>query len=356
MSGVRTGEEMLIAHRTNDSQAVAAEMDGKVLEVDDICITVEYNDGKQSSIKKYPLGRKYGRHEGGTYPNDLASNVKAGQKFKQGDILVYNTKHFEPDLITPTQVNWKAGPIMAGYFFESADTLDDSSAIDIEASKLLTAETSKVKCIFVNFKDDVHNLIKPGAAVTPETILCSIEDPLTANQDVFSEESKHALLEITDRSPKAGVSGTIDKIEVFYNGQLEDMSDSIRDIAKYGDRIRKKEASVNPLTMAATGQVDGSLRLDGKPVEIDTLVMRVYITHASEAIGGDKAVVANQMKSTFKRRMIGVNKTEDGRPINLIFGKKSIDERIVYSVYQIGTAMTYGRLIADGARQIAGRG
>lgn len=347
---------MLIAHRTRDTQAVAAEMDGKVLEMDEVSITVEYNDGKQSAIKKYPLGRTYGRHEGSTFPNDMVSNVKLGQRFKAGDILAYNSKHFEPDLITPTQVNWKAGPIVTAYFLESTDTLDDSSAIDAEASQLLTAEIAKEKYIFVNFKDEVHNLIKVGSVVNPETILCSIEDPLTADQSVFSEESKNSLLEITDRSPKAGVSGIIDKFEVFYNGQLEDMSDSIRDIAKYGDRLRKKEASVSPTTLATTGQVDSSLRLDGKPVEIDTLVVRIYISHDSEAIGGDKAVVANQMKTTFRRRMIGTNKTEDGKRINLIFGKKSIDERIVYSVYQIGTAMTYGRLMADGARQLVEQG
>lgn len=349
---VRTGEEMMLAHLTRDTQAVTAEEDGKVLEVTDSYITVQYGSGKNVKTKTYRLGRHFGRHEGGTYPQEIIAQFKAGATFRKGNVLTYNANHFEPDEFNPGQVNWKPGPILRGFFLESNDTIEDSSAIDKEASALLASDTSKPKCISVKFTDAVHNLLTVGTEVDPETILCNIEDEITAASDVYSEESKRTLDHISDASPRAGVSGIIDKIEIFYNGQIEDMSQSLAAIAKAGDRRRKQEAKIDPETIAETGQVDSSLRLDSRPVEVDTLVIRMYITHRSEAIGGDKCVVANQMKSTFRRRMVGRNYVDDGQSIHIIFGRKSVDERIVYSVYQIGVATTWGRLMATAARKL----
>ena len=351
-ASVRTGEELMIAHLARDTQAVTAEDDGKIIEVTGSYIAVQYGSGKNVEVKKYRLGRHFGRHEGGTYPQDIKSDLKVGSSFKKGTVITYNAMHFEPDVFNKGQVNWKPGPIVSAFFIEGNDTIEDSSAIDKETSAKLATDVSKPKCISIRFDEAVHNLVTVGTEVDPETILCNIEDPLTATSNAFSEESKRTLDNISDASPRAGVAGVIDKIEVFYNGQIEDMSPTLAAIAKAGDKRRKLEAAVSPDTLAETGQVDSSLRLDGRPVELDKLVIRMYITHRSPAIGGDKCVVANQMKSTFRRRMVGRNYVDDGQAINIIFGRKSVDERIVYSVYQIGVATTWGRLMATAARKL----
>lgn len=350
---VRTGEELTLSHLSRDTQAVHADYPGKVLEINDQILRVAYKTPEGVVEKVYRLGRHFGRHEGGIYPQAITTSVKVGGTFKKGDNLTYNAMHFEPDLFNPTQVIWKPGPIVNAFFLESNDTIEDSSAIDKETSAKLATEVSKPLYINVKFTDSISNLVKIGQEIDPETILCTIEDAITANiDDAYSEESKKTLENLADKSPRAELYGTVDRIEVFYNGQIEDMSKSLQAIARAGDRERKVEAQINPDTMATTGQVDSSLRLDGRPVELDTLVVRIYVTHVSAAIGGDKCVVANQMKSTFRRRMVGKNYAANGRPINLIFGRKSVDERIVMSIYQIGTATTWGRLMAEGARQI----
>lgn len=356
VTGLRTGCEKLIAHRTGPTQANAAEADGKVVALEPMYITIQYGSGKDAYTKSYKLGRHFGRHEGSTFPHTLVTRLKLGQKVAASDIITYNENFFEPDLFNPSQVNWKAGVMANVVLLEGTDTLEDSSAVSKGLAEKLRAPLTKTKYISLRFDQAVHGLVKEGDTVTPETILCTIEDSLTANNEVFDDESLETLKSISAQVPKAKAGGVIDKIEVFYNGDKDDMSESIRAVANMGDRARKREAAQSPETIAETGKVDSSLRLDGKPVELGMLVIRIYITQRVPAVGGDKAVFANQMKSTFRRILAGKNRTVSGTDIDAIFGKESIDARVVLSVYKIGTTNTLCRLISEHCRAILAKG
>lgn len=347
----RTGYEKLVAHRTGSTQAVVADNDGKVVSVDEFGITVEYN-GKPKVVKSYPIGKTFGKHEGAVFPHELVANVKKGQKFQKGAVLTYNKKFFEPDVFNPEQVNWKLGVYANVVLLEGVDTLEDSSAISPWLSEKLRAQTTKVKNIAIRFDQGVHNLVNVGDELNPDDHLCLIEDGLTAGNQGFSSDSIETLKRLASQAPQAKVQGRVDRIEVFYNGDFEDMSESVLDIVKKADRRRKKEAKASPIELAETGRVDSTLRIDGNPVELDTMVIRVYMTQDVAAVGGDKAVFANQMKTTFRRVMVGRNETASGLPIHAIFGKKSIDDRIVLSAYQIGTTTMICELMQQKCQEI----
>jgi len=351
----RTGFEKMIAHRTGSSQANIAQDDGKVVSIDEYGVTVEYGT-KPKTTKSFPLGKTFGKHEGGVYPHLLESNVKQGATFKKGDVLTFNKKFFEPDLINKAQVNWKIGCYSNTVLLEGVDTLEDSSAISQELSNKLKTQITKVKHIVVKFDQAVHELVTVGMNLDPETTLCIIEDELTAGNQGFGDKSIDTLRRLSAQAPTAKVEGHVDKIEIFYNGDFEDMSESVLTIAKSGDRRRKKEAKVSPIKVAETGRVDSSLRIDGNPVELDTMVIRLYLTHDVAAIGGDKAVFANQLKTTFRRVMTGKNETADGAQLDAIFGKMSIDNRIVLSVYQIGTTVKLCQLISEHCQELLAAG
>lgn len=353
VTGLRTGYEKVVAHRTNDNQAVTAEADGRVLVATEELVTVEYTPVTGDPyVKSYKVGRYFGRHEGSIYPHDITANVKAGDTIKANDVLTYNSKFFEPDLINPKQVNWKAGVIARTALIEGVDTLEDTNALSEDLALKLTAEITKTKTVTVRFDQAVHNLVQKGDLVDPETILCTIEDALTATSDVFTDLSMDTLQAISNQVPKAKMKGVIDRIEVFYNGVKEDMSPSVLALVNQGDRNRKRESAVSPELMADHGRVDSSLRIDGKPVELDTVVIRIYISKHVGSIGGDKFVFANQLKTTTRRVLIGRNVSKDGGKIDAVFGKVSVDARIVLSCYKIGTTNTLCRLIAEKCRAV----
>jgi hypothetical protein len=349
----RTGVEKIVAHRTNSENASIAEAEGTVKEVSEFGITVEYNTDPVKT-ETYQLGRLYGKYEGGVYPNQKVANFKAGDKFSKGAVLAYNDKFFVPDEFNPEQVNWKLGVYATVALLEGVDTLEDSSAISKNLSVALTSETTKIKNITVGFNQAVHDLVKMGSYLESDDELCVIENELTAGDDKFNDESLDTLRKISSQVPRSSSGGRVERIEVFYNGDIEDMSPSIAEIAKAGDRRRKREAKHSQGLNAETGRIDSTFKVDGNPVEMDTMVIRVYTTKKTPAIGGDKAVFANQMKTTFRRVMTGVNRTDGGLELDAIFGRVSIDNRIVLSVYRIGTTVLLCELISEKAREIYG--
>lgn len=331
---LRTGYEQVIAHRTDDLFAHTAKKDGVVESVDDKHITILHKDGSRRSIE---LGRRYGSSMGLTLPHLVKSELKVGDKVKQGDIVSYNTGFFEKDPLNPKQVLWKAGVMVRTAICESTDTLEDSSAISEDVAKLLSSQTTNVRNIVLKFDQSVRNLVKPGTQVDIESILCTIEDPITADTNLFDDDALDTLRVLANQTPRAKYAGTVEKVEVYYNGDKEDMSDSLRTLANASDRFLGRVARSLGREVAITGQVDSALRIEGNPLEMDTLVVKVYITGTVPAGVGDKGVFANQMKTIFGRVMAGTNTTEDGQPVGAIFGYQSISDRIVLSPEIIGT-------------------
>lgn len=333
---VRTGYEQVIAHRTSDLFAYTAKQDGEVVQVSDSGMIVKFADGE---LRGFELGRRFGAAAGLTIPHEVKTEMKAGQRFKAGALLCYNPGFFERDLLNPEQVVWKAGLLVRTVLLESTQTLEDSSAISERVAKLLSTKTTKVKNIVVNFDQSVRKLVREGQAVESEDILCIIEDAVTANSELFDEESLDTLRVLSNQTPQAKAKGVVERVEVFYHGDKEDMSESLRAIASASDREmgKRNRAAGKP---AYSGSVNDGFRIDGDPLQLDTACIRVYITADVAAGVGDKGVFCNQMKTVFGEVMQTPPVTESGKTIDAVFGQKSIADRIVLSPEIIGTTTT----------------
>lgn len=337
---VRTGYEQVIAQRTSDMYAVAAPKDGVVVSVSKTGVLVKYADGKQ---RGYEIGRRFGNAAGLTIPHEVVANVKVGQEFKRGDILTYNTGFFEPDILNPKNVAWKAGVLLRTALMEVPETLEDSSAISSRVAEKLVAKVSKYSDIVVTFDQSVSKLVKAGESVESESILCIIEDAVTNQAKLFDAESLDTLKILSNQAPQAKVKGVVERVEVYYHGDLEDMSDSLRSIAQASDKeFAERFRSIGQTVL--TGSVDEAFRVDGEPLPLDTLCIRVYVTSEMSTGEGDKGVFANQMKSVAGKKFTGNYETEKGETIDSIFGAKSIEDRIVESPYIIGTTNVLLRL------------
>lgn len=342
---LRTGYERMLAHRVDDLFAVTATQVGHVISIDDRHINVQYEDGSNVAVE---LGRRFGEAAGNTIPHFVKSDLKVGDKVKKGGVIAYNSNYFGRDSIDPSQVLWKPGVVVKTVLWESPETFEDSSTISEKLSRLLATKETKVKTIRLRFEQEVRNLVRVGDKVDLESILCTIEDSSAGNSDLFDEESLQTLSVLTNLTPRAKMTGVIEKIEVLYNGHTDDMSSSLRSVALASDRAR---ASLNQSMgkKKVTGKVDSEFRIDGSSLEMDSLAILVYITGDVAAGVGDKGVFANQMKTTFGRVMTGINRTKSGEDIDAIFGYRSINDRIVNSPILIGTANTLLKLIGKQA-------
>lgn len=330
---VQTGYETVAAQRVDDLFCFTAKDKGKVISVTDKAVLVEYGSGERKGIY---LGRQYGSAEGSTYPHDIVALLKEGDTFVTGDVIAYNTGFWEQDFLNPRQVVMKFSLMTNVAFQEDARTHEDSCSISPVLAKELGAKTTKVNSYTVQFVQNLHDVQKPGAELTPDDILMSIEDEITAGTGMFDAESSALLGKLSRMNPRSGYSGTLDKIEVFYHGDKLDMNPSLKALVERSDKqmVDQAKQAGKP---AVTGRVSSEYRVAGKPLQLDYAELRFYITVHNKMNIGDKGVFANQLKTTVGETMDYTMRTESGIPVDAMFGGRSAIKRIVNSYAIVGT-------------------
>lgn len=338
---LRTGEEGVIAHRTSDIFATAADDGGEVVAISEYAIHVKYDNGAERRIE---LGTRYGTSSGVTYPHEIITKLKAGDRFESGTILSYNEKYFTPDTFNPLYVNWKAGVMCKIAIMDTIATLEDGSSISKRIAEKLNSQATDIRTVTVRFDQNIHNVIPVGTHVDLETILCTIEDAETANAGLFDQATMDTLKMLASMAPKAKNIGVVTNIECFYHGEFDDLSENLRNYVAGIEKEKRKRAKALGMK-DYSGQVDTGFRSKGKALDPDTIAVRFYITHQVPAGVGDKGVFGNQMKTVFSEVMTGVNESEDGTQLDAVFGNTSIEDRMVHSPKNMGTTNTLLRVL-----------
>lgn len=319
-----------------------ARQDGVVKEITDKGIIVQYKDG---TTEGFETGTVFGRAEGSIYPHNLKSDLKVGQRFKTGDNLVHNTGFFERSMFDPSVVVMKNSMTVKVALMETPQTHEDSSAISKELGEKMRAKTTKMKSIVVDFGQSLHDVITVGQKVGPKTPLMTITDDISSDMG-FDADSLKVLRKIANQAPRAGYLGTITRIEVFYNGEMSDMSESLRTITRKANSELAARRHLKGVK-GANGKVTDEYGISGKPLTLNRAEIRIFIELSTSAGVGDKLVFANQMKGTIGEVMDYTVTTVAGETIDAIFGYKSISNRIVNSPIVMGTTITLLNVLAD---------
>lgn len=338
---VRTGYDTVLAHRVDSLYAQTAKQEGVVKNRTDKAVLVEYADG---TTEGFEIGRRFGNSQGLTVAHEIVTPLHEGDKFAVGDPIIYNAGFFEPDFFNPKQIVWKNSVLLRTVLLESTQTHEDSSSLTARAAAKLTTRITKVKTIVISFEQAISNLVKQGDQVSADSVLCVIQDAVTANSKLFNEQSLETLKLLNAQTPRARVKGQVEKVEVFYHGEKDDMSDSVRQLCDWGDAQLRKQASAQGLK-PTLGLVDSGFRIENNPLGLDQVAIRIYITSNVGAGVGDKGVFANQLKTCFGEILAEPMKTEDGQEIDAVFGYRSLEARIVESPMIMGTTATLLKLI-----------
>lgn len=329
---IRTGYETVLPQRMGEPFCVTAKQKGKVDTVTANGITVTYADGSKGG---YTLGRHFGNASGLTIPHQLMTALKPGQEFDVGHAIAYNSGFVEPDILDPRRPVYKCTMDVRTVLWESTQTLEDACSISPRLAGSAGTKTTKVKNVTVKFSDVVSKLITVGTRTEYDTVVCYIQDAVSGNSGAFSDETMDSLNAYSAQSPRAGCQGIVERVEVYYHGDMDDMSDTLKAIAIKSNKDMKQRQSEAGKPIY-TGSVDSGFRIDGEPLGLDEVAIRVYITTNVVMGVGDKGVFANQLKTVCSEVMQGEYRTEDNKLVDAIFGNQSVDARIVTSVYRIG--------------------
>ena len=152
-------------------------------------------------------------------------------------------------------------------------------------------------------------------------------------------------------SPKAKAYGEIIRYEIKYNGELSDMSPSLRKLAKQLDNEVYEETKGTEYEITSN-KVTSEYRSDGINLDVDTAEFKVFIKVELNMGIGDKGVFGNQMKSVVSEVISSDIYTESGERVDAMFSYKSIINRVVNSPILLGTTI---RLIRKVSQLVAER-
>jgi hypothetical protein len=337
---VVTGEEQTIAEKMENSIfAAKAEQDGMVLEVTRTILRVQYKDG---SLASFEIGRRFGKSGGEIIPHYIVTPYKAGDKFTAGDVVVYNEYFFEFDYMLG--LTYKGAVPVNVAFVNMSENYEDSNLVAPAFTEKFKTLSSYSREVIVKFDQHIHDLVSVGQHVDTETPLCIIEEETTANIEGVDPEFIKSLMSLGRNAPKARHMGVVEKIEIRYRGEKEDMNHTLQEIAEFHDRVTTKHRSALGLSKL-NNQIKDAFRYGKTIVDNNHMLIIITITEEVSAGVGDKGVLGNQMKFTIGKVSSGPITTSDGTDIDMIFGINPMNNRMVGHVTKIGTTNTLLELI-----------
>lgn len=345
----RTGMERAIAGRMGPEFAAVAKAKGEVIEMSEDHIAVKYEDG---TIEKHALGLIHTNAEGSSYPHTLSTKLKPGDKFDKFDVLMYNVGFFKPSPTNPLRVDYMAGCMAKVALREAMYTLEDSSSLDVGFAARMLTYISKPKPITVDFNNGIDNLVKQGDAIDLDTPLCIVRGEVSSDGGMYGSDDLDLMTRLGAQVPTAGAVGVVSKIEVWYNGEIDDMSDSLQAIVEASEKERRRK-SRRLGTKYTTGQVPRGVRVEGNALEPHQACIVVHITVAVPMGTADKLVIGNQMKSTVGEMLYGNNRTlVSGEKLDIIFGAKSPIDRVILGPFSGGSTNTMMRYLGEHAYEM----
>ena len=331
---VRTGFERVVAHRVGMPFAYVAKENGKVLDKNDELkvLTIQYTKSKQKVLIEY--GEQYSRNSSESFhvtQKPVVNKLNKGSRFKEGDVLVYNESFFSPDPFS-NQVDLRIGVMSDVAFLDTANTQDDSCIVTKELSEKLTIEPVDTKVITIDKNIKLYKYAMIGDEVQSIDPIMVFDEVDLGDEDTSTEVG--VVMETLNKSlPKSPATGKVVNIEVFYRGDLKDMSPSLRTFIQKVNSTKNaiaKIAKSNNIPYSAPGSIQSD-KLEGKTLDINTVLIKYYIQEEVTMSTTDKVVFAGALKSVCAQVTDKSPMDEDGNKLDAIMGAMSVQNRIVLS-------------------------
>lgn len=344
---VTNGSDEAMAYLTSDRFAYKAKQNGKVLELTDDYILLEYIDGSKDFINLKETIEK--NSDGGYFVPlklDKIDNLKVGSKIEANQIVAYDKYSFSNSLGESDNIAYNVGKLAKVAIINTDEGFEDSGII---TEKMAQKLATRVDLKYESTLDKNTNLI--SIAKIGDKIECG--DPLMIWQAPFDEEEANSLMrtlagedvsELGKRKLKSEVTGVVKAIKIYRTVELEDLSESLRKVvSKYEKPLiaLEKKLQDNGLDIS---QVPAHYTLEptGKLKKAqDAVVFEFYVEYKDTVGVGDKIVYFSANKAVEKSIIpLGKEPYTEFRPnesVDAFVSETSIDKRIVTSSLIIGS-------------------
>lgn len=294
---ISNGIDEIVPSYLTEEFSVMAEEDGKVLELTDGYMIVQYKSGKKKAVH---IDNKYSFNDGGGFyvNNKLTPNFQAGESFKQNEILAYHEKFFSKD--STGQVRMNVGPLAKVAFAGCYATYEDSGIITSKMSKKLATKVTMKEIVKLDCTEDIENVVKIGDEVEVGEPLVTFGLGNTGDKSVdnflraFGGED-----DSFKRTVNAKHAGTIVDVKMYTTKPMDRLSPSLFNILNgYFNNNKKKRKILDKYDRSnAVYKMDTLFDLPTEPLKSPTIkgincdvLLEFYIEHEDEMSVGDKLV------------------------------------------------------------------
>ena len=343
MSRIRTGYESVVADRVGSNVfAAQAKQDGVVTKLDPKLgiMIVKYKDGSEECLR---FGSIFTNNSSnGFYVDQEVSpnNFKPGDKFKSGDILIYNTQFFQADPYSK-KVNWKIGVLAKVAILDNGGTIEDASILTKPLCEKMVFNPVHVKDIVITRDTNVHSFATVGTEVTNSDPLIVFDQSAVDFGDDDDPELTRLLSDLNKAAPKAEHTGTVVEIEALYKAPISTMSTGLQKLVKHviqNKNARAAEAAncSNAIDFKKSVPLEATDRVGITELTEDTVILRFYIRQTKSMNPGDKLFFDSSLKSVCSTVYPDYIMSEDGIKVEACTSARGILARLITSPFLTG--------------------
>lgn len=301
--------ERTIPYISNDF-AFRAKKPGKVVEVKDDLMIIQYDDGTYDDVD---LSRHPDKNvDGGFYiMNQMTSTFKVGQKFAENEILAYDQKYINNnDMFGDPSAN--VGCLARVAIEANGGVFEDSGYVTDDLAHRLAAKISRKKSVILSKFANIKYIAKLGQHI-------QANEPLLTFDDTADEFSSQLLSSIADEQEDedeiiatsapviSKITGIITDIFIYYTVPLEELTPSMRKVIEdYNKSVRSRERTLakyrSPtdsntiLKPAERLKPDASGKVKGIRVG-EGVIIDFYIEYDDVVAAGDKLSSFSALKT-----------------------------------------------------------
>ena len=359
-------DEVVPAYLSEEFSYVAPE-DGKVLEVNDDYMILQFKSGKKKAVN---ISHKQSFNSGSGFyvDNKLIPNAKANDSFKEGDVLAYHHKFFTKDIDGTVRMN--IGPLAKIAVLGTYSTYEDAGVITHKMSKKLGTSLTMMQSTKINATDDVESVVKVGTEVLigDPLIVFGLGDTGDKSVDNFlkafqTKDDNTSALDNAKRIIRAKHSGKVVDVRMYTTKSLERLSPSLFKIFDkyFKDNIQKRRILDKYDKTNSVYKMDTVFTLPTEPLKGSTIkgqtcdiLIEIYIEHKDELSVGDKSAMYSGCKQVCSEVIPeGQEPYSESRPdeeISMFVTPSALLKRMVPSVI---IAATGNKVLVELKRSIA---
>ena len=302
---ISNGVDEIVPAYLTDEFSVMAEQDGTVIDINEEYMVVKYKDNTKQAV---PLAHRYSFNTGSGFyvDNQLITNLKVNDKFKQNDILAYHSKFFSKGSDDVVRMN--IGPIAKVAFMETYGTYEDAGIVTSKFSKKMATKIVMRQTAKIDATDDIDFIVKPGDEVEIGDTLIAFGLGNTGEKSVDNFLKAFQSSNVIDNAKRKIVAknaGTIVDVKMYTCKSMDKLSPSLYKLLSehFRQNIKRRKILDKHDNSTSVYKMGTLYSLPTEPLKTPTIkgistdvFIEIYIEHEYEQAVGDKAVAYGAMK------------------------------------------------------------